>query len=41
MQTQTPTPEPTATEILTAAGFSAATVACGLFFFAVASGLVG
>ncbi len=41
MQTHTPTPEPTATDILTAAGFSVAAVACALFFFAVAVGLVG
>ena len=41
MQTHTPTPEPTATDILTAAGFTAAAVACGVFFFAVAAGLVG
>jgi len=40
MERYTPTPEPSASEILTSVGFSAAAVACGLFFFAVAAGLI-
>lgn len=41
METYTPTPEPSAAEILSAAGFALSCVAAGVFFFAVAAGLVG